>query len=293
MTTSLRRLAYFLDVCETLHIGKSAERLGIAQPALSQQIKKLETELHVQLFFRRKRGIEMTVAGTAYRIEVQRLLAMHEHANEVAQRTARGELGSLNVGYIGSAMFEPEFPALLKRLRGEYPGIHLTLHEQRIEEQLEALQRGDLDIAVVRGPIGALSTNQRKQAGSRRPLIVALPSDNPLLANPILSIAQLANEPMVSFSDPSNLAILQIASTLAHCAGVTLNIAWRVPEVASILGLVAAGMGYGIVPASISSLTMPTVSFRPLADDGAYSELWYIWDEERSTPAVERFLALL
>lgn len=293
MTTSLRRLAYFLDVCETLHIGKSAERLGIAQPALSQQIKKLETELAVQLFLRRKRGIELTVAGAAYRLEVQRLLAMHAQASEVAQRTARGELGSIHLGYVGSAMFEPEFPSLLKRLRSQYPGVRLALHEQRIEDQLAALQRGELDIAVVRAPGVELGPRQQKRVGSRRPLIVALPNDNPLLAQAAVSIADLAAEPMISFDDPSSLAILQIAHTLAQRAGVQLNVAWRVPEVASILGLVAAGMGYGIVPASIASLAMPTVSFRPLTDEGAYAELWYVWNEDRITPAIQRFLDLL
>lgn len=293
MNTSLRRLAYFLDVCETLHLGKSAERLGIAQPALSQQIKKLETETGVQLFLRRKRGIELTIAGQAYRTEVQRLLAMHRHANEVAQRTARGELGSIHVGYIGSAMFEPEFPALLKRLRHSFPGIALTLDEQRIEEQLQSLLRGDIDIAVVRGPLGVLAPNHVKKAGVRNPLIVALPSDSPLLVKPLLAISELADEPLISFSDPSNVAIQQIVSTLAQRAGVTLKLAWQVPEVASILGLVAAGLGYGIVPASIANLTMPTVCFRPLADEGAYSELWYIWDAGRVTPAIERFLELL
>ncbi|VVN80697.1 HTH-type transcriptional regulator CatM [Pseudomonas fluorescens] len=293
MTTSLRRLAYFLDVCETLHIGKSAERLGIAQPALSQQIKKLETELHVQLFRRRKRGIELTVAGEAYRVEVQRLLIMHEHASKVAQRTARGELGSVHVGYSGSAMFEPEFPALLKGLREHFPGIQLTLRQQPIEEQLEALERGDLDIVVVRGPSGVLTTNQRKQTGSRRPLIVALPSDHPLLAKPALSIADLADEPMIGFNDPSNLAIQQIVRALADRAGIRLNVVWQVPEVASIMGLVAAGMGYGIVPAPIASLKIPSVSFRPMVEKDAYSELWYIWDVSRFTPAVERFLELL
>lgn len=294
MIPSLRRLQYFNVVSTTLHIGKAAELLGIAQPALSQQIKALETELGVRLFHRRKRGIDLTTAGEAYLIEVKRLLIQHEHATDVARRTARGELGSLQLGYVGSAMFEPEFPALLRQLRDRWPDIRLRLQEHPVQAQLHALAAGDIDVAVVRGPVpvGAMDTNVRKLVGSRRPLAAALPQGHRLLGKRRLYLADLAKEPMISFNDPPHLAIMQIASELAQRAGIELNVAWQVSEVASVLGLVAAGLGFGIVPASVAQLGMPSVGFRDLADTGAYAELWYLWHAERETPALKRFIAL-
>lgn len=291
MSPSLRRLRYFLVVSRSLHVGRAAEELGIAQPALSQQIKALEQELGVRLFHRRKRGIDLTAAGEAYRDEVERLLAQHEQAADVARRTARGEMGSIAMGYVGSAMFEPEFPELLRNLHEHWPQLRLNLREARIEDQLRELDEGSLDLAVLRAPATLSDARHRRLRGSQRPLMAALPEGHRLLARRKIRIAELADEPMISFTDPADVAIMRVASDLAAKAGVTLSVRWRVSEAASVLGLVAAGMGYGIVPAAVARFNLPGVAFRDIADAGAVAELWYVWRHDRETPALRRVLS--
>ncbi|MFF9550778.1 LysR family transcriptional regulator [Methylobacterium fujisawaense] len=292
VVASLRRLRAFLVVCETLHLGRAAERIGIAQPALSQQIRGLEEGLGVRLFHRRKRGIDLTSAGEAYRIEAVKLLRLHAEAAEEARRVARGEMGRLAVGYVASAMFEPRFPETLRALHHALPDLRIALREDGITELLATLMNGEFDVVLIRAPV-SLPTECRHLLGARQRLVAVLPERHPLSVKAELSISELAGDPMVGFNDPDDRGIMRIASNLAATSGRALDVRWRVSGVTGILGLAAAGQGFGIVAESSACVTLPGVCYRPLSDLGAVAELWYVWRPDRLTPATEHLLAMV
>lgn len=290
-TVSLRRLQVFLTVCETLHMARAAERLAISQPALSQQIRGLEHALGVQLFHRRKRGIDLNAAGEACRIEAERLLALHAGAVDAVRRAARGEMGRITLGYVSSAMFEQRFPAQLKAMREKFPDVELSLREGSIATLLAGVEVGDIDVALVRAPI-RVETPLRHRFHSRQDLIVILPSGHRLSEEKGIHISQLASEQMIGFPDAENVGIMRTAAELAAAAGIQLQVKWQVSEVGSVLGLIAAGLGFGIVPKDIAHLAGPDVSAHPLAESGAQTELWLVWHEERMSPALNQFIGI-
>ncbi|MBN3808108.1 LysR substrate-binding domain-containing protein [Paraburkholderia sp. Ac-20347] len=291
-SASLRRLQVFLAVCETLHMARAAEQLGVAQPALSQQIKGLEEALGVRLFHRRKRGIDLTAAGEAFRAEAQKLLALHGHAIDAVRRTARGELGTLAIGYVASAMFERSFPAQLRAMRETHPNVELELRDENLRTLFAALEAGELDVALVRAPVAA-EAPLRHRVHSSQELVVILPKWHALAALEKIPLAKLATEPMVGFPDPDDVGTMRVVTDLAAKAGVKLQPKWKVSDVGSIIGLVAAGLGFGIVPLEIARLAGAEIVARPLAGRGARAELWLVWHEARETPALSRFLAIV
>ena len=152
---SLRALRHFVVVAEELHMHRAAERLHIAQPALSQQIKQLEQRLGVVLFSRANRRLTLTAAGEAFLHKTRLALEMADQAVLDAQRTARGEQGRLHLGYVSSAMYDSKLPGLLRRLRADWPGIELSLVQGDVQMLYEALLDLRLDIASIRWPAWA------------------------------------------------------------------------------------------------------------------------------------------
>lgn len=292
-TVSLRRLQVFLAVCGTLHMARAAEQLGVAQPALSQQIRGLESALGLRLFHRRKRGIDLTTAGATLRLEAERLIAAHAAAIERTRLVARGEAGHLAIGYVGSAMFERRLPAELRRMRDSYPGIALALQEGSILGLLQAVEGGLLDVALLRGPVD-VAPPLTSRFHSRQALMLLLPEGHALAALAAVPIERLAQETMIGLPDSDAAGIMRIAAERAAAAGITLPVQWQVSEVGSVLGLVAAGLGFGIVPAPIASLAGPEIAVRPLAlSPPAFAELRLVWHGERVSPALTRLLSVM
>jgi DNA-binding transcriptional LysR family regulator len=292
LSVSLRRLQVFLSVCETLHMARAAERLGVTQPALSQQIRSLEQALGARLFHRRKRGIDLTSAGRICRAEAEKLLALHARTIETVRRTARGEMGRINLGYVASVMFGQRFPAQLKAVHETFPDIELSLRQTNLPALLAALEAGDLDVVLVWAPV-ALALPLVHRVHSRQDLVIALPREHPLAQLAKIPISRLAHDAMIGISGPDDIGVMQVAAQLAARAGVTLHVKWQAPEFGSLLGLVAAGLGYGIVPQNVARLAGPEIVSRPLEEPGAHAEYWLVWDEQTATPALHKFTEIL
>src|SRR5215210_9222452 len=143
----LRHLRYFIAVAEEGHITRAAERLGIQQPPLSQQIRALEAELQVQLFRRKPRGVELTQAGQVLFAEAKAVLQQVEHAVAAARRTANGEAGRIGLGFTSSASFHPFVPRAIRSYREAHPLVALTLEENGTGELVDALAQERLDAA--------------------------------------------------------------------------------------------------------------------------------------------------
>jgi len=150
----LRHLRYFVAVAEEGHVTRAAARLGIQQPPLSQQIRALETELEVQLFRRKPRGVELTQAGEALLAEARIVLDRAEHAVLAVRRAARGEAGRLGLGFTSSASFHPLVPRIIRDFRETSPLVAMSLEEAGTAELVEGLRAERIDAAFVRSPIG-------------------------------------------------------------------------------------------------------------------------------------------
>ena len=154
-SVDLRLLRYFLAVAEEAHLTKAAERLGIRQPPLSQQIRALEQELGVTLFNRLPRGMELTESGRALLADARNIIALVDQAVDGVRQVSRGEAGRLTVGFTGSAAFHPFVPSVIRRFRDAAPNVRLVLEESSTGELTEAVAEGRVDAAFIRGAQGA------------------------------------------------------------------------------------------------------------------------------------------
>jgi DNA-binding transcriptional LysR family regulator len=283
-----RQLKYFIAVAEELHFTRAAARLKMAQPPLSFQIRQLEKELEVTLFERTKRKVALTSAGHVFLHEAYRLVGSASAAIRAAQRAYRGETGRLNLGFVGSAAYRL-LPALVRRYRVEYPDVQLALHEMSSAQQGEAFEAGRIDVGLVHPPVRE-DLNVIVETILREPLVVALPDHHPLASHAKVPLEKLANEDWILF--PRQIGpgfhnrIMQVCQS---GAGFTPRVVQEAPQMASIIGLVAAGLGLSLVPASLTELRRSGVVYRKLTST-ATLELGMAWRRDTDHPIIAPFL---
>jgi DNA-binding transcriptional LysR family regulator len=260
----LRHLRYFVAVAEEGHITRAAERLGIQQPPLSQQIQALERELETQLFRRKPRGVELTPAGLALLDEARAILARTDDAVAAVKRTARGEAGRIGIGFTSSASFHPFLPRAIRAFRETHPLVALALEESGTTELVDALRARALDVAFVRSPVGE-SDDLFVRPLLEEPMVAALPSGHPLSAgHDPLPLAALAGETFILYRRPVGPGLHDAIIAACDRAGFSPTIGQEAPRMLSTLSLVAAGLGVTVVPASMSRLEAEGVAYRPL-----------------------------
>src|SRR5215469_12757467 len=189
----IRHLRYFLAVAETLHFGKAAEKLGMAQPPLSQQIKTLESILGHALFDRTTRGVKLTAVGEFFRERARHTLARMNDDIEITRRLGSGKEGVLDVGFSGSVMFT-RLPKAIETYQRKYPNVELRLQELVTAEQIPALLDGSLSIGFMRD--GEEWNGLSIESILHERFIAALPSSHVLARKKApLSLATLKDEP--------------------------------------------------------------------------------------------------
>lgn len=292
ISVSLRKIHTFSIVCDTMHMARAAERLGISQPSLSEQIQGLEQALGFRLFHRRRRAIDLTEAGQQLLIEARALLQAHHDMLERVGRIARGEMGRLAIGHVGSAMFVRPLAGQLKAMRKRFPGVDMRLREAGSRRLLEALAAGDLDLVLLRAPL-KLPAYLRHRVHSSQKLVVVMPPGHVLAGSRGIHLSQLAAHVLVDYAeDDQTIGITPMVRELAQQSGVELQVSWRVTTVGSVLGLVASGEGIGIVPDHAALRASRSVVARVLKPP-VNSELWLVWHQDRETPTVRQFLAIV
>jgi DNA-binding transcriptional LysR family regulator len=291
----LRHLRYFVAVAEERHITRAAERLGIRQPPLSQQIHALETELGTPLLRRHRRGVEPTPAGEALLAAARTILAQIDRAVAAARLAGRGEAGRIGLGFTSSASFHPLVPAIIRAYREAYPLVALSLEESGTSELAEALARQRLDAAFVRSPIGA-ATGLGVHSILEEPMVAALPSGCPLatgLGRRRLPLTALAGEVFILYRRPLGPGLYDAIIAACQRAGYSPTIGQEAPRLLATLSLVAAGLGVTLVPASMRRLRVHGVTYRPIASEaGLVAPLNLAYRRSETAPAVRRFLAL-
>lgn len=257
----LRHLRYFVAVAETLHFGKAAAQLGMAQPPLSQQIKTLESILGHRLLDRTTRGVRLTVVGQYLFERARKTLERIDQDVEMARRLGAGQEGALSVGFSGSVMFT-RLPFVIERYRRLYPKVELQLQELATAEQMRALKEGALDLGFLRD--GEPDSAIRIEPLLREPFVAILPKQHPLAARASLRPADLRQEPFVFYA--RKMGPLAFDRTIACCEadGFHPRIVQDTPQWPTAVRLIAAGLGVSIAPACVSSLAMPNVVYRRL-----------------------------
>jgi DNA-binding transcriptional LysR family regulator len=291
----LRHLRYFVAVAEEGRVTRAAERLGIQQPPLSQQIRALETELDVQLFRRKPRGVELTQAGEALLAEARIVLDRAEHAVLAARRAARGEAGRLGLGFTSSASFHPLVPRVIRDFRETSPLVALTLEEAGTAELVEGLRGDRIDAAFVRSPIGQ-AADLTVHSLLEEEMVAALPSGHRLApgTKSRLPLSALEGEIFILYRRPLGPGLYDAIIAACQRAGYSPRIGQEAPRMLATLSLVAAGLGVTLVPASMRWLRVHGVAYRSLDPAaGLVAPLNLAYRRTESSAAAQRFIALV
>ncbi|QAY84017.1 LysR substrate-binding domain-containing protein [Pseudomonas arsenicoxydans] len=287
----LRHLRYFLAVAEEGHFGRAAQRLHIVQSALSMQIRALEEELGGALFLRTSRRVELTEAGVLLRAEAQRTLDQAAHAQRVVQRSLRGEMGSVRIGFAGNAVFSGRLMADVRAFRMAYPGAEVILRELAPQQQVEAIQNGQLDLGYAPSHGGqALDNALLFERIGTWPLVVALPEDHPLAHQPTLRVSMLGAESLIIYA--AHGADEYMLAGLRKALGREPKVQ-RTTSTLSVLALVASGMGVAMVPAPLMQVTIPGLLYRMFDDVEPHTDLLLISRVNETGGAVRAFLAVV
>lgn len=278
-----------MAVAETLHFGRAAERLHIAQPPLSQQIRRLEDELGVRLFERSNRRVELTEAGRLFLVEARRTLAQAERAARIAVRAHRGELGRLVIGYMASAELSV-FPRVLPAFRKRYPDVKLVLHILAPQEQLQRLRVGRLHVGIVRLPLSARAP--ALVPIWREPLVAVLPERHGLARRPTISLRALRAEPFVTFPRQHAPGYYDWLMAIVRRANVAPKLVQESEKLQTIMSLVAMGRGVTLMPQSVTALARRGTVCRALRPQVPDTELGLVYDPTNGSALVQAFVGL-
>lgn len=302
-------------VAEEMNVGRAAVRLHLTQPSLSRQIAALEHDLGVELFARVRRRFVLTAAGRTFLAEAQDLLRRSDEAVRAAQRTQRGELGTLRLRFVQSATFEL-LPRILGAFRQAYPEVVLDLETLTTLRQAEALRDGRADVGLLRPSVPALTTPAAvggKRAGAdpggtavvrlapalasrviaEDAVVAVLPARHRLARRKRIRLAELADEPFVFYSRVSGPAVHDTIVGFCRAAGFTPRIEQEAADVQTIISLVAAGLGVSLLISPTPPTNPDMVVYRELSDDLPPWQLRVAWSPENRSPVLARFLELL
>ncbi|MCB1914808.1 MAG: LysR family transcriptional regulator [Rhodocyclaceae bacterium] len=289
----LRHLRYFVAVAEELNFRRAAERLHIGQPPLSIQIRALEEEVGARLLERSKRRVSLTEAGSRFLRRAREILAAAGEAVDEARQAARGELGSLRVGFTSSLPYTSILPDLLVAYRRRYPAVELQLKEMFTTDQLVAIAAGRLDVGLVRYVGGALPSGVSVRELGADPLCLVVNAAHPLANRESVRFAELADEGFITFPEGVGTGLPDILRRLCRDAGFEPRVVQTAREATTQVGLVGAGIGLALLPAPLSCIRLPRVRYVPIADADASFVLSVASPPDATSPLLAGFLAVL
>jgi len=277
MNIELRHLRYFIAVAEELHFGHAAARLNISQPPLSQQIQILEQQVGARLLARTNRSVSLTPAGRQFLADSRQILSQVDEAAARAMRLHQGETGELRIGFTSSAPFIKAVSDTLSSFRQHYPDVHIQTREINTREQISPLNEGLLDLGLMRNT--PLPETLTWDVILREPLLAMIHKDHPLAARSAVSLVELAQEPFVFFDPHVGTGLYDEILGLMRRYQLTPTITQEVGEAMTIIGLVAAGLGVSILPASFRRVQLTEMRWVPIIEADAVSEMWLVWSK--------------
>jgi DNA-binding transcriptional LysR family regulator len=283
----LRHLRYFIAVADELHFGRAAARLHIAQPPLSQQIRRLEEELQAPLLRRTSRHVELTAAGRLFLHEAKLIVAQADRAVRIARRASEGEIGQLLVGCTPWADFTSG-PNVIRGFGKRHPHVEVELHSLASAEQISALEEGRIDVGILRPPVHSQALMTESLLAER--LVVAFPRGHRFAHHDRVPWRELAHEAYVLLSRRRAPSFDTVVSQACTEAGLTLSVRYEVDHPQAVLALVAAGLGVSLAPATFGPLKTAGIAYRGLLPAGPVLETIIAWRREGASPLVPRFL---
>lgn len=284
ITFELSQLRCFVAVAEELHFGHAAVRLHMTQPPLSRQVQLLEHHLGVELLTRSSRTVRLTTAGKRFLPEARQILRLAESASVTARRAARGDSGSVTIGFTAASGYGL-IPAMIARCRQRLPDIEVSLRELVTTEQINGLSAGWLDLALLR-PHPALADFESRCI-VREPLVAALPTSHPLTQTRLPALSDFDRVPFVMYSPIEARYFHDLITGACSVAGVKPDYVQYTSQIHSVLALVSAGLGVSLVPAAATNLRFAGVVFRSLrkVHSSAGVEVHLAWRQDNDNPA--------
>ena len=286
---NLKQLTYFIAVAEELHFGRAAERLGMAQPPLSRQIKEIETELGALLFNRGHNAITLTQAGQRLLERGRSILRQFEDTKLEVRRIGRGAEGRLRIGFVGSATFSI-LPTIIKSFRANYPDVALSLNPMNNAQLHRSLVGREIDVAFARPALKDPDFRTRKLA--EEPLAIAAPDTLETATRGTARVAELTGQSFLLYPEyPSpSFADFVLESCTAH--GFKIEKRFFTMDLQTALSLVAIGEGVCIVPASVGSAQRNGIRFLRIDPPLAKTELSVNYRLDEQGVHVRNFIAI-
>jgi DNA-binding transcriptional LysR family regulator len=284
----LRHLRYFCAVADWNGFNRAARALHTSQSSISAQIRDLEQEIGVKLLNRTQSQVTLTIAGESFLEESRKVVAAADRAVDIAQRTARGEIGLLTIGFLiwGTGAF---FPGIIRGFRQLHPGVQLSVMEMLSHAQPQALLNGSLDIGFTRPLEPPYDSQLRSELLYTDPVVAVLPADHPLAGAP-LRLHDLANERFVVCDRNSAPSFFDKITSLCAQAGFSPNIVRTSNLVSSVLTLVEAGEGVTLLPSGLQHSRFSDLSFCPITDPACGIDLVMAWSPKREGGTHKSFL---
>lgn len=287
-----RLLRQFIAVAEELHFNRAAERLHMAQPPLSQAIRRLESEVGSPLLLRTNRSVSLTPAGVSFLATAKRILLELDEGVAQTRRVAQGLEGHLNVTLINITSYLPLLRAL-RDFRQESPAVAFTMQEATTHEQVLALESGAADIGFLRTP-GTTTPSLCFETILLEPIVVALPAGHRLYAHGVIELTELANEAFVASPRRQGQGFHDQLISLCQTAGFQPRIVQEARQLQTVIALVACGFGIALVPASLALTSRQDIVFRPIEvdapDDLRHLALLMAWHKDRVSPVRDRLI---
>lgn len=289
----LHHLKQFLVVAEELHFSRAAQRLNIAQPPLSQAIKRLEERMGVVLFERIKRNVSLTPAGNMLLIEARRLLASAERTQEMVRQSVQGADGRIAIGFVSAALYKV-LPTALKQLKKLFPRADIKLEELTTNAQVAGVKQGAIDIGICHPPV-ADKQDLTVSVISSDPLMAALPLDHPLAKHDRVDFNALIKTPLILFPEAQGPNLYAAIVRACHQCGGELNIAAHAPRIHTQLSLVSGGVGVGLVPESAKTIRVDGVCYKKInaLPQSLYLDLALVYYRTGERPLLQTCINLI
>ncbi|HEY9153724.1 MAG TPA: LysR family transcriptional regulator [Opitutaceae bacterium] len=283
----LRHLHSFLALAEELHFGRAADRVGIAQPALSRHIQQLEAEIGSPLFERGPRSVTLTRAGREFLERVRPHVDGITQAIQATRNAGHGLSGRLAVGYVSNLSYQL-LPAVISRLKAAAPEVTLDLKEMPGPAQVPALRTGEINVAMLVLPIDDFGLMQRRIF--QDPLIVVMPIGHELAQKSVITLADLCRYPFIACPRYERSNFQNVILERCHEAGYEPQVVHEVTGKTLMYGLIAHGIGISVVPRSSSYGHREGVVYRPLAETLRPIDVGAVWRKEDEDPLRKLFV---
>jgi DNA-binding transcriptional LysR family regulator len=288
----LRHLRYFCAVAENQGFSSTARSLHVSQSAISEQISDLEREVGVALLVRGRQKTNLTAPGEVFLAEAKKVLDAADQAVETARRSARGEIGTLTIGFFNGGT-GAEVPNVIKRFRRRHPGVRVSVVEMIPSEQSKALVNGTIDVGFTRPLEPPFEQQLQSELMYLDPLIAALPKDHPLARGPV-DLRKLAKERFVLVARETSESLHGKIMSLCSEAGFSPRVVATGTVWSSVVLLVQAGEGIAILPSNFQQRgSFRDLVFCPLTNRGAAIGLIVAWSRHRDNAAKQAFLDLV